>query len=465
MTATADIARFITQARYVTMPAAAIALARTGIIDSSGLAIAGGALPAGALLVRYVRSLGGPPEAAVIGNGFRAPAAHAAWANGTLISSLNWADSSFLGDVWHPTPVLWPTLFALAESNRCSGRQLLEAYVAGFEVGARLALAWAGHYDLGWLGTATIGTLASTAAAARMLDLTEHQTRMALGIACDYVSGTKQSMGAMHAQSAGKAARDGVIAASLARLGYTGDANGLDGPESISALLTRNRFDPAQLSAGLGTEYTLTRPGGLLLKYYPSGHLSHWCIDATLQLAREHDIRAGEVEEVTCIMPGWFVDTLRHHRPRTVLEAKNIVEYPVAAALLYGKVDASVMTEAHVQSPEAQRLMARISCLRDPDGAGSAESGQQAGQKSDRRSGDHPNTVIIRLGSGASYRRTLRFPKGDARNPLSHAELWGKFSDCAARVLAPAAIREAFGLLQGLDALEDLSDLATLLMG
>lgn len=452
MTATAAIARFITEARYDQMPADVIELARIGILDCAGLCLAGSAMPAGALLVQYVKSLGGPAEAAVLGNGFRVPAPHAAWANGTMISSLNWADSSFLGQVWHPTPVIWPAIFALAEQHKFSGRQLLEAYVVGFEVGARIATGWLTHYTLGWLGTATIGTLAAAAASARLLNLTEHQTRMALGIACDFVSGTKQTMGAMHAQSAGKAARDGVVAASLARIGYTGDANGLDGPESISALMTGNHFDTGKLSAGLGTEYYIAKPGGLVLKYYPTGHLSHWCIDATLQLARENGIRAGDVAEVICAMPDWFVDTLRHRQPKTALEAKISVEYPVAAALMFQKVDTSVMTDENVLSPEAQRLMARVTSVRQPvDPAVLAR-------------GDQPNTVTIRLADGRSFSKTVSYAKGDMRNPFSDAETWGKFSECTAAILPAAKAREAFDLLQSLDKVKDVSGLAAALM-
>jgi 2-methylcitrate dehydratase PrpD len=314
-------------------------------------------------------------------------------------------------------------------------------------------MSWEGHYALGWLGTATIGTLASAAAASRLLNLTEPQTRMALGIACDSVSGTKQSMGAMHAQSAGKAARDGVIAASLARLGYTGDANGLDGPESISALMTGNRFDATRLTAGLGADYLLLRPGGLSLKYYPTGHLSHWCIDATLDLVREHDIRAAEVEEVVCSMPDWFVDTLRHHEPSTALEAKISIEYPVAAALLFHKVDVSIMTDEHVLRPEVQALMRRVRSVRQPvDAAAHA-------------AGDDPNTVTIRLLDGRAFSRTVNSPKGSSRNPLTESELWTKFSGCAAAVLSPGKTREAFELLQRFDTLSDVSGLASVLMG
>jgi 2-methylcitrate dehydratase PrpD len=453
MSATAEIARFVTRARYAEMPSQALRLARTGIIDSTGLAFAGRAYPAGALLARYVQSLAGEPQSAVFGHGFRAPAPHAAWANATLISALNWADSSFLGDVWHPSPVLWPAIFALAETGRRSGRDLLEAYVTGFEVGARVSCGWVGHYDRGWLGTATVGTLASACAAARLLDLNEQETRMAIGIACDFVSGTKQSMGAMHAQSAGKAARDGVVAASLARLGYTGDADGLDGPESISALVTGHDVDLEGLSADLGTEYYLTRPGGLLLKYYPSGHLSHWCIDATLQLVREHAIRPAEVEAVECAMPDWFVDTLRHHRPKTALEAKISVEYPLASAILFHKVDTSTMTDEKVQSTEAARLMARITTRRQPPRLG------------EREAGEFPNTVTIQLVDGRTVSRTVSYPKGDARNPVTDAELWEKFSECTATALSPARTRQAFDLLQGLDTEDEVSGLASVLMG
>jgi 2-methylcitrate dehydratase PrpD len=275
---------------------------------------------------------------------------------------------------------------------------------------------------------------------------------MTIGIACDFVSGTKQSMGAMHAQSAGKAARDGVVAASLARLGYTGDADGLDGPESISALVTGRHVDLSGLSADLGTDYYLTRPGGLALKYYPSGHLSHWCIDATLQLVREHAIRAEEVEAVECAMPDWFVDTLRHHRPKNALEAKISVEYPVAAAILFHKVDSSTMTDEKVRGADAARLMARITTRR------------LAPRPGDREAGEFPNTVTIHLSDGRTVSRTVTYPKGDARNPVSDAELWEKFSECTATVLSPARTRQAFDLLQGLDTQSEMSGLASVLM-
>ncbi|MBI4192729.1 MAG: MmgE/PrpD family protein [Betaproteobacteria bacterium] len=452
MGVTEKIARFIVETDYDRIPPKAIDLSKRSILDCAGLCLAGGAMPAGALAVQYIRELGGVPEAVVIGKKFRAPAPHAALTNGTMISSLNWADSSFVGHLWHPTPTLFSAILALADKYRISGKQMIEAHVVGFEAGSRIAAGWLQHYELGWLTTSTVGTLACAAAAAKVLDLDVHQTRMALGIACDNVSGTKQTMGAMHALSAGKAARDGVVAASLAKIGYTGDANGLEGPESISALMTWGKFDLDKMGAGLGKDYYMTLPGGLSLKFYPCGHLSHWCIDATLLLARENDIKADDVAEVICEMPAAFIETLRYHHPKTALEAKISVEYPVTAALLDREAGAQVFTDEKVIRPEAQDLIGRVKCI------------PRAGNPGFAGTGEEPNTVTIKLKNGASYAKTVSFPKGDIRNPLTDAELSGKFQECASDVLTTKQAQQALDILWKLDSQSQLSNLTSILM-
>jgi 2-methylcitrate dehydratase PrpD len=159
------------------------------------------------------------------------------------------------------------------------------------------------------------------------------------------------------------------------------------------------------------------------------------------------------VEAVECAMPDWFVDTLRHHRPKTALEAKISVEYPLASAILFHKVDTSTMTDEKVQSTEAARLMARITTRRQPPRLG------------EREAGEFPNTVTIQLVDGRTVSRTVSYPKGDARNPVTDAELWEKFSECTATALSPARTRQAFDLLQGLDTEDEVSGLASVLMG
>ena len=453
MGVTEKIARFVVETNFDQIPSQAVDLSKRTILDCAGLCFAGGTMPAGALAVQYIKELGGVPEAVVIGKKFRAPAPHAALANATMISSLNWADSSFIGNLWHPTPTLFPAILSLADKYKISGKKMIEAHVLGVEVGTRIAAGWLQHYQLGWLTTTTVGTLVCAVAAAKVLGLDVYQTRMAIGIACDTASGTKQTMGGgMHALSAGKAARDGVVAASLAKIGYTGDANGLEGPESISALMTWGKFDLDKMGAGLGTEFHMTRPSGLSLKFYPCGHLSHWCIDATLQLVAEYTIKSDEVAEIICEMPATFIETLRYSHPKTALEAKISVQYPVAAAIIDHEAGEKVFTDEKVMRPEAQNLIGRI------------KSVPIAGNPKFAETGEEPNTVIIKLKNGKTYRKTVNFAKGDIRNPLTESELSGKFQECASSVLNANQTQQALDLLWKLDTLPHLSGLTSLLM-
>jgi 2-methylcitrate dehydratase PrpD len=110
------------------------------------------------------------------------------------------------------------------------------------------------------------------------------------------------------------------------------------------------------------------------------------------------------------------------------------------------------MTDQHVMSAEAQRLMSRVTSVRQPvDPAVHAK-------------GDQPNTVTIRLTDGRSFSRTVAYAKGDMRNPFSDAETWGKFTECTGAILSPVQARQAFDLLQKLETVDDVSGLATLLM-
>ena len=164
------------------VPARAREVAKGGIVDALGVAIAGTRTEAARILTRWARESDGAPHAGVIGGAFKTSPQTAARVNGTIGQAL---------DFDPPTPLL-PVLLALGEFENASGREVLEAYVAGFEVQSKLQGGVSTkHYEHGWHSNAVFGTFAATAAAAKLLKLDVWRTRMAFGIAASEAGGIR----------------------------------------------------------------------------------------------------------------------------------------------------------------------------------------------------------------------------------------------------------------------------------
>src|SRR5215470_5026607 len=180
MTIATELAKRIHAITYERLPAAAVEAAKLGILDTVGVTL-GGSIEPSARLVRRVSAATGP--ALVFGSSQRLSVTDAALVNGVAAHALDFDDcSNTLGG--HPSVTILPGLFALADAMPVSGRDLIAAYVAGFETETRIARAVnLHHYDKGWHPTATLGVFGAAAAASLLLGLTEEQTATALAIA------------------------------------------------------------------------------------------------------------------------------------------------------------------------------------------------------------------------------------------------------------------------------------------
>ncbi len=222
MTPTEAVARFVTQTRLGDVPDEALRRARLALLDCTGVAIAGSRHPSSLVLLDFIRECGGAPQAGVIGAQLRTSLPDAALANGVLSSALLY-DDTCLALRGHATSTLLPVILALGEALHLRGRALLEAYVIGFEVESAIGVAVEPeHYERGWHATSTVGSLGAAAAACRLLSLPPDQVRIALGIATSLTGGSRQNFGTMmQAFHSGIAARNGVVAALLAKRGFT----------------------------------------------------------------------------------------------------------------------------------------------------------------------------------------------------------------------------------------------------
>ena len=182
MGTTEQIAKFVVDTSYNSIPGEAVRRAKDAIMDGLGVTLAGSVEPASRIIAEYVREMGSVPQAGVIGSGFKSSVPHAALANGTMAHALDYDDVLSLM-TGHPTVPVLPVVLALGEVNHSSGKDVLGAYILGVEVEARVGAGIGRrHYMVGWHSTATLGSLGAATAAAKMMGLNVTETRVALGI-------------------------------------------------------------------------------------------------------------------------------------------------------------------------------------------------------------------------------------------------------------------------------------------
>jgi len=416
---TERIASFVVDHDLRNAPAELFKRATRAVIDTVGVAIAGRREPSFTILARTVGE-SDSGVATVLPTRQRSSATQAALLNGTAGHALDFDDVS---DTMkgHPSVVLVSTLLALAESEASSGRDLLEAYIVGFEVACAIArgLPVDPHYSAGWHATATVGILGATAGACRLVNLDTFITRNALGIAASMAGGSRQNFGTMTKPlHAGLVARDAVLAAQLAANGFTADEHQLEGPLGYFALYGVNPDLTAVMDSLKAPPVLLDQ--GLDVKKYPCCYMTHRMADAALTL-HSRGIDVDEVRAVKVNMEPGGLEPIMHHRPQTGLQGKFSGEYVVAAGLLDGAVGLTTFTDAAVARPDAQDLLQRVTITESvvpPFGDSHFEHAYA--------------TLQLELTDGTELRQRCDIPRGDARAPLTDHEPEAKFRDCLA---------------------------------
>ncbi|HET8944151.1 MAG TPA: MmgE/PrpD family protein [Dehalococcoidia bacterium] len=419
--------------------------AMRAVVDTLGVMLAGCREPAARLVTDQVREQGGRQEATVIGAGFHAPAPQAALANGTAAHALDYDDVT-MNMRGHPSAPMLPALLAFGEKLGSSGRDILDAYVLGFEVECKLG--WAigePHYALGWHATSTLGTVGAAAAVTRLLGFTAGQTQTALEIAASLASGLQANFGTMTKPlHAGWAARNGVLAADLASRGFDASADALEGPSGfLRAMSGGADIDMEAAVRGLGDPWEVVKPG-IGIKLYPCCYATHRAIDAALEVRRLAGFNTQRIEAVEVHLSQGTLLPLVARMPQTGLEAKFSMGYCVAVALVHGAPGRSAFTDEAVARTSVRALAQRVRAMEDgPDMAYPIEGSAR---------------IVVTAG-GASFEATVERPRGDPKNPLTWEELAGKFRDCAAFVLGAERIEEVIALCYRIHDLPNISEL------
>ena len=305
---TAQLATFAAGLRFEDIPEPVVRKIEDLLVDWFGSAVAGHGSRPVETITRFAQAMGpseGPSE--VIINGARTTPYLAAMANAAA-SHVAEQDDVHNGSVFHPATVVFPPAVAVAQALGASGKQLLAASVVGYEVGIRVGeFLGRSHYRV-FHTTGTAGTLAAAAAVGHLLGLNAQQMQHALGSAGTQSAGlweflrTAADSKQLHTAHAAAA---GLMSAYLAKEGFTGAAEILEGPQGMAAGMSSDA-DPSRLVDGLGSRWALLDTA---IKPYPVCHFIHGCADAALALRPEigsTEIVAIEGREVAQAGDGWW---------------------------------------------------------------------------------------------------------------------------------------------------------------
>src|SRR5262245_5429292 len=457
---TADAVRFIEQVVYEDIPTEARRVGRRCMIDTLGLYLAGGLEPTVRILAADALETGGKADALVLTAGkAKAPAALAARVLGTAGHAHDWDDTQVSHDpahiyglLTHPSvPPLTAALVIAQRLGNVDGKVLMLAFQTGFEVECKVS-EWMlpKHYRRGNHSSGTVGTFGAAAGAAKLLGLKGEKLAHALGIAASFAAGIRCNFGTMTKPlHVGRAAENGVTAALLAARGFTADPAALDGPWGFLNVMGEG-FSSEKLGQGFGRTWTIVDPG-VSIKPYPSGIVTHQSMDAMLALVTKHDLKLEQVQRVRFYAGKNILEPIRYPLAKNHLQAKFSMPALLAMIIIKRRASHHEFMDAFVASPQMQDLQTRTELINDPEidakGWDLIRSRIEVDTKDGRK--------LVEW-ADEKYR-------GGPLNPISDADLEGKFRMCAEGAIDKAAQDRLLEAVAGIDKLANAGTLADLM--
>ncbi|HKV43508.1 MAG TPA: MmgE/PrpD family protein [bacterium] len=442
------IAGFVEGMTFERLPAAVVRRAKEVLYDGLGalLSATSARYDIGRVLGRFAREVGGAPEAQVFGTGLRTNCETAALVNGTFGYYCD-VESHHPGAIMHAIAIVGPAALAVGERSRRSGRDVLTAIVVGIDVACRVGAALGGSalYARGFHPSGVAGTFGALAAAARMIGLEGAPLRSAFGLAGTAASGLLAwvSDPTEHSRpfNMGLAAGHGVRAAHLAACGFGGPLAVFEGKYPLGQAFS-GRWDERALCDGLGERFKVME---MTFKRYACCAFIHPGLDGLLEILATDGVAPGAIRRITLRFPrsGYHVidgNPLRSH----------CAQYVLALAAYKGVVVFSDILHDRRSEPGIRELSENIQVVGDAE--------------LDRTYPDRYRSIVeIETTGGRRYSRDVTYPKGDPECPLTHLELREKFAALTREVISPRRGAEIEALIDRLEDVEEIGELARLL--
>jgi 2-methylcitrate dehydratase PrpD len=407
---TQALSEFLAEIHYEDLPQEVIARTEELFLDWFASALAGkGARPV-RVLEKFAAQMGpasGPAE--VLTSRKRTSSLFAALVNGAA-SHVVEQDDVHNGAVLHPGAVVFSAVLAAAQETGASGKEFMAAAVAGYEAGIRIGeFLGRSHYKV-FHTTGTAGTLAAAAGVARLLNLDASRLQHALGSAGTQAAGLWQFLrDAADSKQlhTGKAAADGLLAAYVARDGFTGARRILEGEQGVAAAMSSDA-DPRKLTDGLGSRWALPETS---FKYHASCRHTHPAADSLLELIREHKLKAEDIAAVSAHVHQAAIDLLGPIiDPQTIHQSKFSMGFVLALIANYGRAGLADFSDEALRNPKLRSFHDKVKMVLDPE-IDRAYPRRWMGR------------VTVQTHDGRQLEKRVTSPKGDPDNALTREEL------------------------------------------
>jgi 2-methylcitrate dehydratase PrpD len=445
-----ELAERIARFSYRDLPPDVVAHAKLYLLDTLGAMLAASAprYPAGRIIMKLVRELGGTRESTLVGQGARTSCVNAALANATLAYYCD-IEPHHGGAILHGLAVVVPSSLAVAEREGSDGRRLLAAIVLGFEVAARVSYAFdpVALYDRGFHPTAVAGAFGAAAAAGSLLRLDADRQAVALGLAMQQASGLLAWANdpTEHSRpfNPGLAARNGTTAACLARLGFGGPPAPFEGKYDAFTAFSGTSH-PDALREGWGERFHLPE---CAYKRYSSCAFTHPGLDALLGLAADEQIRSSQVERIVLRFPRSGAHMIDDNPLRS-----HCAQYILPVGLVFGRVMIDDILLDRQRHPEVARLRRSMELIHDP--ALDAHYPER-----------YTSIVELRLADGRAVSRRVDHARGTPENPLTPDQVRDKYLGLAVPVVGRRRAEAVVDAVERIDRAPDATRLCGLLRG
>ncbi len=444
----ARFAEQIAAFRLKDVPPEVVAHAKLILLDTIGaiLAASNRKYSATRILADFARKVGGRPESSLVGQGVKTSCVNAALVNGTLGYYCD-IEPHHVGGILHAPAVTVPTSLAVAEKEGASGARFLEAMLLGVEVTCRVSYAInpTALYNRGFHPSAVCGAFGAAAAAGRLFRLPARRMAIALGLAmqqaCGLLAWASDQTENSRPFNPGLAARNGTTAAYLASLGFGGPPDPFEGKYDVFTAFSGER-NPDALLADWGQHFYLPE---FAYKRYSSCSFTHPGLDALLGLAREHNLKPADVQEIVLRFPKAGTHMIDNNELKS-----HCAQYILPVGLVFGRVTIDDILQDRMRNPEVARLRTKTRMVADPE----LDKGWPE---------VYVSIVDVQTTGGRSLSCRVDHAKGTMQNPLTPEEIHAKYLSLAATVTTAARAEQIAEIVQRIDRTPDIARLAGLL--
>ena len=433
------IARYAATAPASQVPASVRHEAARTLLNWVGVAVGGSRQGAPNHALAALKPFSGPPQSSLFGKKERLDPLNAALVNGISSHVLDF-DDTHLKTIIHPAGPVASALTAWAEARPVSGGDFMNALVIGCEVECRIGNAvYPEHYAKGWHITGTCGVFGAATAMGRVLKLDERHMAWAVGIAASQPVGLKVQFGSdTKSFHPGRAAQNGMTAALMAQQGFTASEVAMEGFDGWGQAMS-TRHDWREITDGLGSRYELALN---TYKPFACGIVAHPAIDAAIQLRDGSALKPDQIKTVDLKVHPLVLNLMGKTDPRAGLEGKFSIFHAVAVALVTGKAGEKAFTDEAVSDTTVVAVRNKVAAVIDP-----AIKADQV-------------DMTVTLTDGRVLHKFVAHAVGSQQNPMSDAQLEGKFADLCDGILAAEQTKRLIDLCWRAWDLDDAGDIA-----